>query len=130
MEQVYGFRGFTISTPTIQTKEQAIRAIIAHLVETGELLSEDAEGVTRSVLSRERLGSTGIGRGCAIPHGLYHGVRRLIATVANFPQGIDFDSVDDQPVYVVCLIVVPTDRPGDHMKLLEAAAKHFRERPR
>lgn len=116
----------TIATPLAPTKEQAIRAVVDRLGEHGHLPTEHLEGITRAVLRRESLGSTGIGRGVAVPHAKHSGVSRLVGAVAKFPTGIEFDSIDGQPVYIVCLLVSPVDRPWDHLRVLEAVARQLR----
>src|SRR5262249_31140112 len=76
---------------------------------------------------REQLGSTGIGRGVAIPHTKHTSVERLIGTVAISKPGVGFDSVDGEPVHVLVLLVSPQDRPGDHLRALENVARSMRE---
>ncbi len=107
-------------------KEAIICLIVDRLIETSTLCGDHREGVIRAIMRREGLGSTGIGRGVAIPHTMYPGVDRLVGAVARFPAGIEFASLDNEPVYTVCLFVSPVNRPGDYLRLLEAAARQFR----
>ena len=81
----------------------------------------------RAVLKREQLGSTGIGRGIAIPHTKHNSVDRLIGTVAVSPNGVPFESIDAEPVHVFVLLVSPQDRPGDHLRALENVVRSMRD---
>jgi PTS system fructose-specific IIA component/PTS system nitrogen regulatory IIA component len=77
-------------------------------------------------MRREQLGTTGIGRHIAIPHSRHPAVDRLIGTMALSRDGLPFDSLDGEPVYVFVLLVSPQDRPGDHLRALEAVVRTMR----
>jgi PTS system nitrogen regulatory IIA component len=74
------------------------------------------------------MGSTGIGGGLAVPHARFTGLTRLIGAIADFPAGVDFNSLDGKPVHVVCLFVSPADQPSEHLRVLEAISQHLRTR--
>src|SRR5262252_3365398 len=97
------------------TKEGVIREMIESLRNAGYFKGE-TEDLVKAVLKRELLGSTGIGRGVAIPHTKHTSVERLIGTVALSKAGVTFDSLDGEPVYVFVLLISPQDRPGDHLR--------------
>jgi PTS system nitrogen regulatory IIA component len=102
------------------------RAILDEMV-TG--LSEGAavlnrERVLEVLLDREQLGSTGIGHGVAIPHGKLKGLDEIIIAVGRNRAGVDFDSLDDLPVYLFFMIVAPENSAASHLKLL-AAISHL-----
>jgi len=109
------------------TKEGVIREMVENLRQAGYFKGAESEDVIKEILRRELLGSTGIGRGVAIPHTKHNSVERLIGTVAISKQGVAFDSVDGEPVYVLVLLVSPQDRPGDHLRALENVARSMRE---
>jgi PTS system fructose-specific IIA component/PTS system nitrogen regulatory IIA component len=109
------------------TKETAIREIVDSLRATGYVGGDVAEDVVRAILKREQLGSTGIGRGIAIPHAKHPSVDRLTGTVALSPGGVAFDSIDGEPVYVYVLLISPQDRPGDHLRALENVVRAMRD---
>lgn len=115
-----------MSDQSIRTKAQAITAIVDRLVEDRALEKEHRQEVLAAILKREQLGSTGIGRGVAIPHTKHPGVGSVLGVVASFPAGVEFDSVDGEPVHLVCLLVCPTSRVGDHLRVLEAVARQLR----
>ena len=111
---------------TATTKEAVIREIVDSLRATGYVAADVADDVVRAILKREQLGSTGIGRGIAIPHTKHASADRLTGTVALSPGGVAFDSIDGEPVYVFVLLVSPQDRPGDHLRALEAVVRTMR----
>jgi PTS system fructose-specific IIA component/PTS system nitrogen regulatory IIA component len=108
-------------------KEGVIREMVASLRAASQVRPDDQEDIVRAILRRELLGSTGIGRGVAIPHTKHSSVDRLIGTVAVAPRGVKFDSLDGEPVFVFVLLVSPQDRPGDHLRALENVSRHLRE---
>ena len=109
------------------TKEGVIREMVESLRAAGYFKGGDPEDVVRAILKRELLGSTGIGRGVAIPHTKHTSVDRLIGTVALSRAGIAFESLDGEPVHVFVLLVSPQDRPGDHLRALENVSRCLRE---
>lgn len=119
-------REAVIAELTEKTKEAVIREMVQSLCAAGQFKSSDVEDLVRSIFKRELLGSTGIGRGVAIPHAKHPSVDRPIGTVAISPQGLDFDSLDGEPVHVFVLLVSPQDRPGDHLRALENVSRSLR----
>ena len=110
------------------TKEDVIREIVESLRAAGALKgSADTDDVVRAIQKRESLGSTGIGRGVAIPHTKHSSVDRLIGTIALSRTGVAFDSLDGEPVYVFVLLISPQDRPGDHLRALENVSRSLRD---
>jgi PTS system nitrogen regulatory IIA component len=109
------------------TKEGVIREMVASLQACGQFRNADVDDVIRAILKRELLGSTGIGRGVAIPHTKHAGVERLIGTIAISRSGVSFDSLDGEPVHVFVLLISPQDRPGDHLRALENVSRCLRD---
>ncbi|RUL86856.1 PTS sugar transporter subunit IIA [Tautonia sociabilis] len=109
------------------TKEEAIREIVAGLREAGRLAEADLESVTRAILNREELGSTGIGQGVAVPHTRHPTVDRLIGTVALSRKGVEFAALDGEPVDILFLLVSPPNQPGDHLRALENISRHLKD---
>lgn len=77
----------------------------------------------RVILEREKLGSTGIGKGVAIPHGKLKSIRNPILGFGLSQEGVDFDALDGLPVYLFFLLITPENEPGTHIKLLSQIAK-------
>jgi PTS system nitrogen regulatory IIA component len=109
------------------TKEGVIREMVESLKAVGQFKSGDPEDVIRAILKRELLGSTGIGRGVAIPHTKHPSADRLVGTVALSRNGVAFESLDGEPVHVFVLLVSPQDRPGDHLRALENVSRGLRD---
>ncbi len=110
----------------VSSKDDAIKAMVSSLKDAGIFKADDEEGVVAAILKREELGSTGIGKGVAVPHTKHPSVDRLVATVAIAKNGVDFASLDGEDVYILFLLVSPPDRPGDHLRALETISKHLR----
>lgn len=112
---------------TADDKEGVIREMAQALVDAGKIHAEDFESIVRGVMRREDLGSTGIGRGVAVPHTKHPSVERLVGTVALSSEGVDFDSLDGERVHLFFLIISPPDRPGDHLRALENVSRQLRD---
>jgi PTS system nitrogen regulatory IIA component len=87
----------------------------------------DAERLLDVLLEREKLQSTGIGEGVAIPHGKMPGLSRLVASFARSRGGVDFDSIDGQATRLFFLLVVPEHSGGQHLKALARISRFFRD---
>lgn len=109
---------------TISDKEAALRAIA--LLLTMPEGTADQEAVYEVLLERERLASTGIGSGVAIPHGRCGGMDELRAAVAVCPAGVDFDAVDRLPVTILVGIVGPRSMPQKHLAALAGVSRVLR----
>ncbi len=100
-----------------------------------QLLTEKAAAITGlperevfdTILQRERLGSTGVGNGIAIPHGKLPGVKKITGVFARLDQPVDFDALDDQPVDLVFLLLAPESAGADHLKALSRIARVLRD---
>ncbi len=116
-------------TPAIAatTKDGVIREMVENLRRAGYFKTSEPEDIVKAILKRELLGSTGIGRGVAIPHAKHASVDRLIGAVAVSKAGVAFDSLDNEPVFVFVMLISPNDRPGDHLRALENVSRCLRD---
>jgi PTS system nitrogen regulatory IIA component len=80
-----------------------------------------------TILQREKLGSTGVGNGIAIPHGKISGVKRILGVFARLETPVDFEALDDQPVDLVFLLLAPEGAGADHLKALSRIARALRD---
>ncbi|PCI51830.1 MAG: PTS IIA-like nitrogen-regulatory protein PtsN [Alphaproteobacteria bacterium] len=80
------------------------------------------------LLERERLGTTGVGHGVAIPHGKFPGLDRPYGLFARLDQAVDFESLDDQPVDLIFLLLVPETAGADHLKALAKVSRTLRDK--
>ncbi|MFP6669085.1 MAG: PTS sugar transporter subunit IIA [Pirellulales bacterium] len=110
-----------------EDKDEVIREMAASLVEAGELPESELESIVKAILKREELGSTGIGRGIAVPHTKHPSVEKLVGTVALSTEGVDFKSLDGEKVQLFFLLISPPDRPGDHLRALENISRQLRD---
>ena len=109
-------------------KSDALREIVESLVDSGAIADGDTDSIVATLLRREELGSTGIGEGVALPHTKHPAVTREVGTIAWSAGGIDFDSVDGEPVHLMVLLLSPLDRPTDHVRALAKVAQFIRPR--
>ena len=93
-------------------KQSAIHEMVDALCEAGKIAGDEVEGIVKAILKREELGSTGIGRGVAVPHTKHVSVQRLVGTVAVSPEGIDFNSLDGEKVNLFFLLISPRTGRG------------------
>ena len=112
------------SALTASDKEAALRAAAALLVMPERKANE--ESVYDVLMERERLASTGVGSGVAIPHGRFDGVDELRAAVAVYADGVDFDAVDGLPVTILVAIVGPRSMPQKHLAALAGVSRVLR----
>ncbi|MBT4504709.1 MAG: PTS sugar transporter subunit IIA [Gemmatimonadetes bacterium] len=99
-----------------ETKEEIIEELVDAL-EVGEVIT-NRDKVLQAVLEREKIMSTGIGDGIAIPHGKSDAVARLAAALGTQKRGVDFEALDGEPAYVFFLLVSPANVSGPHIKAL------------
>lgn len=97
--------------------EELSDAIISHEP------SLDKGSLVKVLLERERLGSTGIGDGVAIPHGKFHGISHPIISFGRSREGLDFESMDGEPAFLFFLLVAPEDSASVHLKALAKIAR-------
>ena len=90
--------------------------------------SIDKGALVKVLVERERLGSTGIGDGVAIPHGKMNGVSHPIISFGRSRQGLDFDSMDGQPAHLFFLLIAPEDSSSVHLQVLAKIAKILKNR--
>jgi PTS system fructose-specific IIA component/PTS system nitrogen regulatory IIA component len=112
---------------TADDKETVIREMVQALMGAGGIEEDEFESIVKAILKREELGSTGIGRGVAVPHSKHPSVDKLVGTVAISGDGVDFDSLDGEKVHLFFLLISPPDRPGDHLRALENISRQLRD---
>ena len=104
------------------------RQLLQDLSERAEIQTGiSARQIFDTLLQRERLGSTGIGNGIAIPHGKLAGLKDIVGQFARLDKPIDFEALDDEPVDIVFLLLAPEGAGADHLKALARIARVMRE---
>ena len=108
-------------------KQGVIREMVQSILNAGGVKKDDYEGILKAIIKREELGSTGIGRGIAVPHTKHPSVKRLVGCVAVSGDGVDFDSLDCEKVQLFFLLISPPDCPGDHLRALEHITRQLKD---
>lgn len=106
------------------SKKQLLQELAQHAATISGL---DEREIFEVLLERERLGTTGVGRGVAIPHGKFAKLDRLVGVFGRLEQPIDFDSVDDRPVDLLFLLLAPESAGADHLKALARISRLLRD---
>ncbi|MCP4649872.1 MAG: PTS sugar transporter subunit IIA [PVC group bacterium] len=108
------------------TKKEIIEELVSSLVDAQ--IIKDKSKLIKILLERESLGSTGIGQGVAIPHGKSESVKKLVAAFGLSKNGVNFDSLDGEPVYIFFLLVAPEDSAGPHLKALARISRLLKDK--
>lgn len=110
-----------ITDLSAREKKGVLEELVAAIISAEPSIKKST--LVKVLLERERLGSTGIGDGVAIPHGKYHGLSRPIISFGRSREGLDFDSMDGQPAHLFFLLVAPEDSANVHLKVLATIAR-------
>ena len=102
-----------------------IKELVGSLVEVGSISAEDQGAVCKAIIQRERQGTTGFGKGVAVPHAKHAGVKKMISTVGRSVNGVDFSALDRAPVYIVMLLLSPADQPDEHLASMECIFRYL-----
>lgn len=107
------------------SKKQALQDLSRR---AAEITGRPERAIFEVLIERERLGTTGVGNGIAIPHGKLPGLDRLYGLFARLEKPIDYDSIDEQPVDLICLLLAPETAGADHLKALARVSRLLRDR--
>ena len=114
-----------IGSMQASSKDEALSELLAPILAANPHL--DKKQILQTILDREKLGSTGLGDGVAIPHGKFEGLDRLAASFGRSQKGIDFSSMDNKPAYLFFMLIAPKDCAGDHLKALARISRIFKD---
>ena len=106
------------------TRNEAIRELVEALAEAGAIPKKNVATIAKSVIAREVQATTGIGKGISLPHTKIKGLKSPIATFGGVSDGLDFSSLDSQPVYSVILLLSNPDNPDEHLQAMETIFRH------
>lgn len=107
------------------SKKQILSEIATKLAQK---VAKEETDVFQLVLEREKLGSTGVGRGVAIPHARIDGLEDIVGAFARLDEPIEFDAVDDQPVHLIFMLLAPEKSGSKHLKALSIVSRTLRDR--
>ena len=107
-------------TPELAANDRdgAIRELVNALASAGALPAEAVDEVVGALIKREQNGSTGFGKGVAVPHVKHAKIKKMVGTVGRSASGIDFAALDHQPVYTVVLLLSPDNQPQQHLQAM------------
>ncbi len=107
------------------SKKQALQELSAR---AAKITGQHERAIFDTLLERERLGTTGVGNGIAIPHGRLAGLDKLYGLFARVERPIDFDSIDEMPVDLIFLLLAPESAGADHLKALARVSRLLRDK--
>ncbi|MBD3379984.1 MAG: PTS sugar transporter subunit IIA [Candidatus Omnitrophica bacterium] len=99
-------------------KDDVLSELVDLLVSSGSVKKSEKSQILKRLQERETLGSTGIGKGVAIPHAKCAKVKKMVAALAVAKEGVDFRSLDGDPTFIFFLLIAPGETPGPHLKAL------------
>ncbi|MBL8661053.1 MAG: PTS IIA-like nitrogen regulatory protein PtsN [Rhodospirillales bacterium] len=108
------------------SKKQALQDLAKR---AAEITGQPERALFSTLMKRERLGTTGVGNGIAIPHGKLSTLDQLYGLFARLDQPIDFDAIDDRPVDLIFLLLAPESSGADHLKALARVSRLLRDKP-
>ncbi|MGH9819098.1 MAG: PTS sugar transporter subunit IIA [Pyrinomonadaceae bacterium] len=113
--------------PVLGAKEKnaVLKEMAEHLAAADQML--DDESVLRVLLEREKISTTAIGEGVAIPHGKLPSVQRVSGLFARSQEGVDFASLDGEPTYLFFVLIAPQDAAADHLKALARISRLLKD---
>jgi len=109
-------------------KEGHIQEMVEILVKAGKVPSKSVSQLTECLMERERMGSTGIGEGVAIPHVKTDLVEQITGALGVSSSGVDFDSLDGEPVYISFLLLTPVESRNEHLKALSEISLFLKDK--
>src|SRR4051812_29166332 len=116
-------RDFIVSEAVIpelvaSDRNAALRELVTSLASAGALPETAVEEVIAALIKREQNGSTGFGKGVAVPHVKHPEIKKMVGTIGRSDNGIDFAALDHQPVYTIVLLLSPENQPQQHLQAM------------
>lgn len=102
-----------------------IRCLVQSLADYGAIDKEPVDVIVRAAITRERQGSTGFGKGVAVPHVKHASIKKMTATIGRSSHGVDFAALDRAPVYVIVMLLSPADAPEEHLAAMERIFRYL-----
>lgn len=108
----------------VRCKREALQALAER---AEQIVGKPAQEIIATLMEREQLGSTGVGDGAAIPHGKIEGLNKITGIFARLETPVNFDSLDDQPVDLIFLLLAPENATAAHLKALARVARLLKD---
>jgi fructose-specific phosphotransferase system IIA component len=109
-------------------KEEVIKELVNLLIEAGEVEKKDRNKLMELLMAREELGSTAIGQNVGIPHTKSDCVKHMVAAFGISQKGVEFNSLDGEPVHIFFLLIAPKDSAGPHLKALARISRLLKDK--
>ena len=106
-------------------RDSAIAELVGALAEAGNVSRSKVDELIEAIMQRERVATTGMGKGVAMPHAKHAAVKKVTATIGRSKDGIDFNALDQAPVYTVVLLLSPPNEPEQHLQAMETIFRHL-----
>jgi PTS system nitrogen regulatory IIA component len=111
-----------------RSKKNIISALLDHLIQKKKIAKEHKKEILKAVFQREEMGSTAIGSHIAFPHTRINAIKHIVICVAISKDGVDFDSLDQEPVNIIALLLSSQKEAGLHLKMLAFLARMLRDK--
>src|SRR6185503_12129944 len=108
-------------------RDAVIRELVTSLASAGALPAESVDEVVAALIKREQNGSTGFGKGVAVPHVKHAKVKKMAGTIGRSTAGIDFAALDHQPVYSIVLLLSPDNQPQQHLQAMNIVFSNLQQ---
>jgi len=102
-----------------------IRELVQSLADNGALPPDSVDTVAKAAIARENQGSTGFGKGVAVPHVKHESIKKMVATIGRSSRGVDFAALDRAPVYTVVMLLSPSHAPEEHLAAMERVFRYL-----
>jgi PTS system fructose-specific IIA component/PTS system nitrogen regulatory IIA component len=106
-------------------RDGVLREMVRSLGRAKKITARHADEIVASLAEREKQGTTGIGKGVAVPHTKHDGVKEIVATVARSAKGVDFGSLDQQPVHLFFMVLSPAGKNQEYLKAMDRIFRHL-----
>jgi mannitol/fructose-specific phosphotransferase system IIA component (Ntr-type) len=108
-------------------RDGVIRELVTALAAAKAIAPSDIDAVVKSIIDREKHGSTGFGKGVAVPHVKHPSIKKRVGAVGRSTVGVDFAALDQAPVYSVFLLISPQNNPDGHLQAMEKIFRSLQE---
>ena len=110
---------------TSTDRNGVIRELIQSLADHGALPEDQVDTIARATIARENQGSTGFGKGVAVPHVKHASIEKMTATIGRSSHGVDFAALDRAPVYTIVMLLSPPSNPEEHLAAMERIFRYL-----
>ena len=118
-------RGAIVPELRSRRRDGVLKELLEVLVQAGSLAVENSQPILKALIEREAQGSTGFGKGVAVPHCQQPAIRKMVMAIGRSTAGVDFNALDKAPVYSIILLLSPPDDQDRHLQAMELIFRHL-----